>query len=81
MVEDKSLPLCEQEIKWLCMAYICPVKAEYFTSFATENENEPPHRMVSSLNAEFLLIKLEPNSWHAETYLELQLSATALQWK
>ena len=81
MAEDKSFCLYDQEIKWLCMAYICPGKAEYFTFFATENGNEPAHRMVSSLNAEFLLIKLGPNSWHAETYLQLQLSVTALQWR
>ena len=63
------------------MAYIYPVKADYFTFFATDSGNEPAHKTVSSLSAEFLLMKVRPNIWHAETYLELHFSVIALQWR
>lgn len=59
IMEDKGLCLCDQEKKRLCMAYVCPVKVQYFILFATENGNEPTQRTVSFLNAEFLLTESE----------------------
>lgn len=81
VTDDRSLCLYDQETKRLCMAYICPLKAKYFTFFATDNGSEPAHRTVSSLNAEFLLIQVGPNIRHADTYLELHLSVITLQWR
>lgn len=76
----KSLCFYDRETKWLCMTYICPVKAKYITFFATDNGSEPAYKTVSSLNAECLLIKVGHNIRHAET-LELHFSGMAWQWR